>query len=252
MAPDFYLARKPLRRTKIPTYMNCSSVLSGQFVVQLVHRSVGPEGDAEEIQRRTHAAHGHKTIGLAAALAPRSSIVLPCEREPSNIALARRPGVGAHTIDKWRNRFIANRVGVFYGEIRTGKPRTVEAAAELITKTLAPKADLLERARHRQRDWTLPKSPLIAYSNFSVCSLVVRAASSSRPIPFFFEKLREVVGLDLNPPDKGVALCVPTSGAGTTPAHASYGVRLHRRCYPDYRRHGISCLPTSTCLMAQS
>jgi hypothetical protein len=91
-----------------------------------------------------------------------------------------------------------------------GKPRTVEdeAVAELIIKTLSrkPKA-ALESARHRQRDRDCQghrPSPVSA----------LRSATSPYPQlqafhrPLFVEKLRDVVGLYLNPPDRAVVLCV--------------------------------------------
>jgi putative transposase len=51
-----------------------------------------------------------RSRSLPAALTLRAKIVLACEREPSNAVVAARLGVGPHTIGKWRNRFIANRI----------------------------------------------------------------------------------------------------------------------------------------------
>src|SRR5260221_12513891 len=78
---------------------------------------------------------------LPAALTQRARIVLACEREPSNKAVATDLGVGAHTVGKWRNRFIAHRLEGLYDELRSGRPRTVEdeAIAALLAKTLARK-----------------------------------------------------------------------------------------------------------------
>ncbi len=85
-----------------------------------------------------------RSRSLPAALSQRARIVLACEREPSNKAVGAALGVGAHTVGKWRNRFITDRLGGLYDELRSGRPRTVEdeAIAALLTKTLAnrPKA----------------------------------------------------------------------------------------------------------------
>src|SRR5260370_2554111 len=72
---------------------------------------------------------------LPAALTQRARIVLACEREPSNKAVAADLGVGAHTVGKWRNRFVTHRLAGLYDELRCGRPRTVEdeAVAQLLT-----------------------------------------------------------------------------------------------------------------------
>jgi putative transposase len=82
-----------------------------------------------------------RSRSLPAALTLRAKIVLTCEREPSNAAVPTQLGVGPHTVGKWRNRFIADRIDGLYDEMRTGRPRTIEdeAVAELITKTLTRK-----------------------------------------------------------------------------------------------------------------
>ena len=90
---------------------------------------------------RAHLLAVTRSRSLPAALTLRAKIVLACEREPSNAVVSTRLGVGPHTIGKWRNRFITDRIEGLYDEMRSGRPRTVEdeAVAELITKTLARK-----------------------------------------------------------------------------------------------------------------
>jgi putative transposase len=90
---------------------------------------------------RAHLLAITRSRSLPAALTLRAKIVLACERESSNAIVAPRLGVGPHTIGKWRNRFIADRIAGLYDEMRSGRPRTVEdeAAVELITKILARK-----------------------------------------------------------------------------------------------------------------
>ena len=107
---------------------------------------------------RAHLLAMTRSRSLPAALTLRAKLVLACEREANNAVVATRLGVGPHTVGKWRNRFIADRIEGLYDEMRSGRPRTVEdeAVAELITKTLARKpqgGNPLERARHCQRHW---------------------------------------------------------------------------------------------------
>ena len=107
---------------------------------------------------RTHLLAITRSRSLPAALTLRAKIVLACEREPSNAIVATRLDVGPHTIGKWRNRFIVDRIEGLYDEMRTGKPRTVEdeTVAELITENTRAQAqgrNTLEYPGHRQSYW---------------------------------------------------------------------------------------------------
>src|ERR1700736_5395415 len=152
-----------------------------------------------------------RSRSLPAALTLRAKIVLACEREPSNAVVATRLGVGPHTIGKWRNRFIADRIEGLYDEMRSGRPRPVEdgAVAELITKTLArkPKAATHWSVRALAKETGITKSTV--HRLFQLFGLQPPRTRSFRlsTDPFFVEKLRDVVGLYLNPPDKAVVLC---------------------------------------------
>ena len=161
---------------------------------------------------RTHLLAVTRSRSLPAALTLRAKIVLACEREPSNAVVATRLGVGPHTIGKWRKRFIADRIEGLYDEMRTGRPRTVEdeAVAELITKTLArkPKAATRWSVRAIAKETGITKSTV--HRLFQLFGLQPHRTRSFKlsTDPFFVEKLRDVVGLYLNPPDKAVVLCV--------------------------------------------
>jgi putative transposase len=116
------------------------------------------------------------------------------------------------TIGKWRNRFIADGIKGLYDEMRTGRPRTVDdmAVAELITKTLArkPKAASDWTVRAMADETGIAKSTV--HRLFQLFGLQPHRTRSFRlsTDPFFIEKLHDVVGLYLNPPDKAVVLCV--------------------------------------------
>src|SRR3981189_1424457 len=160
---------------------------------------------------RTHLLAITRSRSLSAALTLRAKIVLACEREPSNIVVATRLGVGPHTIGKWRSRFISDRIEGLYDEMRSGRPRTVEdeAVAELITKTLArkPKSATHWSVRTMAAETGIAKSTV--HRLFQLFGLQPHRSRSFKlsTDPFFIEKLR-VVGLYLNPPDKALVLCV--------------------------------------------
>jgi putative transposase len=166
--------------------------------------------------------------------------VLACEREPSNAVVATRLSVGPHTIGKWRNRFITDRIEGLYDEMRSGRPRTVEdeAVAELITKTLArkPKAATHWSVRAIAEETGIAKSTV--HRLFQLFGLQPHRTRSFKlsTDPFFVEKLRDVVGLYLNPPDKAVMLSVDEKSQiqalERTQPMLPMGVRLHRRRHP--------------------
>lgn len=159
---------------------------------------------------RAHLLAITRSRSLPAAPTLRAKIVLACERESSNAIVAPRLGVGPHTIGKWRNRFIADRIAGLYDETRSGRPRTVEdeAAAELITKTLArkPKAATHWSVRAVAKENWIAKSTV--HRLFQLFGLQPHRTRKLSTDPIFVEKLRDVVGLYCNPPDKAVVLCV--------------------------------------------
>ena len=164
--------------------------------------------------------------------------------------LRQRLDVGPHTIGKWRNRFIAGRIEGLYDEMRTGRPRTVEdeAVAELITKTLArkPKAATHWSVRAMARETGIAKSTV--HRLFQLFGLQPHRTRSFKlsTDPFFVEKLRDVVGLYLNPPDKAVVLCVDEKSQiqalERTQPMLPMGFGYIEGVTHDYQRHGTTTL----------
>jgi transposase len=186
----------------------------------------------------------------AQALALRSRIVLAAAEGPSNTEIAQRLGVAVSSVRKWRNRFAEHRLDGLTDEPRPGQPRKITDAKveEVITKTLestpkdathwstrsmAAETGLNQSAvqriwkafglqPHRQDTWKLSKDPQ------------------------FVAKVRDVVGLYLNPPERAVVLCVDEKSQiqaldrtapilpmlPGTPARATH----------DYKRSGTSSL----------
>jgi transposase len=186
----------------------------------------------------------------AQALALRSRIVLLAADGLKNTEIAAELGIHRNVAGKWRARFLAHRLDGLTDEPRPGRPRTIsdEQVEEVVIKTLettprdathwstrslAREVGLTQSAvqriwkafglqPHRQQTWKLSKDPL------------------------FIEKVRDVVGLYLNPPERAVVLCVDEKSQiqaldrtapilpmlPGTPARATH----------DYRRAGTSSL----------
>jgi transposase len=148
----------------------------------------------------------------AQALALRSRIVLLAAEGHNHREIARELGIDRNTVAKWRSRFVEHRLDGLTDEPRPGRPRMItdEQVEEVIVKTLettpkdathwstrsmAAEVGLTQSAvlriwkafglqPHRQETWKLSKDPL------------------------FIDKVRDVVGLYLNPPERAVVLCV--------------------------------------------
>jgi putative transposase len=181
---------------------------------------------------------------LPSALTERARIVLACEKERSNKAVAADLGVGPHTVGKWRNRFITHRLKGLYDELRSGRPRTIEdeAIAELLTKTLAskPKTGKHWRVRTMASETGLSKSTVHRF--FQLFGLQPHRTRSFKlsTDPFFIEKLRDVVGLYLDLPDKALVLCVDEKSQ--IQALEPTQPMLPEGVTHDYERHGTTTL----------
>jgi transposase len=186
----------------------------------------------------------------ANALAMRSRIVLAAAGGESNAQIAARLGVHRNTVSTWRRRFVEFRVDGLLDEPRPGQPRKITDAKveEVIAKTLesaprnathwstrsmAAEVGLTQTAvsriwrafglqPHRQEGWKLSKDPL------------------------FVEKVRDVVGLYLSPPERAVVLCVDEKSQiqaldRTAPILPMLPGTPERATH-DYKRHGTSSL----------
>jgi transposase len=148
----------------------------------------------------------------AQALALRSRIVLRCADGGSNAQVARALRVTAPTVGKWRSRFIASGVQGLLDEPRSGTPRTVsdEQIEDVVVKTLESKP---RDATH----WSTRDMAKVSGLSQSTVSRIWRAFGLQphreetwklSSDPQLVEKVRDIVGLYLNPPDNALVLCV--------------------------------------------
>jgi transposase len=186
----------------------------------------------------------------AQALALRSRIVLACAEGKSNTMVAEDLGVSRPTVTKWRNRFAVMRLEGLLDEPRPGRPRLVtdEQVEAVITKTVEERP---EDATH----WsTRSMAKALGMSQTSV-SRIWRAFGLQphreetfkvSTDPLFVEKLRDVVGVYLNPPQAAVVFCVDEKSQiqaidRTQPAFPILPGTPARRSH-DYIRHGTTSL----------
>jgi transposase len=186
----------------------------------------------------------------AQRLALRARIVLACADGLTNRAVAGQLGITPHTVGKWRARFLADRLEGLADEPRPGAPRTVSDAQveDVIARTLEGKPD-------NATQWS---TRLMAKAAGVSQSAVVRIwhAFGLKPHlsetfklstdPFFVEKVRDVVGVYLDPPDKAVVLCVDeksqVQALDRTQPLLPLGPGQAERHTHDYVRHGTTSL----------
>lgn len=202
------------------------------------------EDEREKLQgwsRRYTSAH---------ALAQRAEIVLLCAEGLPNKVVSERMRVWPQTVTKWRQRFIAKRLEGLADEPRPGAPRKIldSDIERLVTTTLESKPPDATQWSTR----TMAKK--LGFSQSTV-SRVWRAFGLQphrtdtfelSSDPFFVEKVRDVVGLYLNPPDNAIVLCIDEKWQiqaldRTQPLLPLAPGQVERQTH-DYVRHGITSL----------
>jgi transposase len=184
------------------------------------------------------------------ALALRCRIVLACCEGRSNSEVADHLGVNRKTVGKWRARFVEGRVDGLHDEPRPGGPRTIsdEDVERVIVKTL-------EETPRDATHWSTRSLASATGMSQSAVSRIWRAfglkphlvdSFKLSPDPLFIDKVRDVVGLYLNPPDAAVVLCVDEKSQiqaldRTAPILPLIPGTPQRRTH-DYKRNGTTNL----------
>jgi putative transposase len=145
-------------------------------------------------------------------LVRRARIVLASASGRSNTEIAGELGISVPCVCLWRNRFLAQGLVGLYGEQRPGRPRNHddEAVAGLLSRVLQsrPTCGTHWTVRGAAAATGIPKSTVQRYFRlFGVQPHRTRSFKLSTD-PLFVEKVRDIVGLYLNPPDHAVVLCV--------------------------------------------
>jgi len=149
----------------------------------------------------------------AQALALRSRIVLACAGGNSVSAVAGDLGISRTTVGRWRSRFLEARLEGLSDEPRPGRPRTItdERVERVITATLEqqpPNGDTHWSTRSMARETGMSQSGVSRiWRAFGLRPHVVQTWKLSAD-PQFLDKVRDVVGLYMAPPEDALVLCV--------------------------------------------
>lgn len=187
---------------------------------------------------------------IAADLSIRCRIVLMAADGARNTAIADAVGVSGQTVGKWRKRFADGGVAGLFDEPRPGAPRQHgdDKIEQLIATTL-------ERTPPHATHWSTRMLAVHCGVSQSTVSRVWRAfrlqphrheSFKLSKDPLFIEKVRDVVGLYLNPPDKALVLCVDEKSQvqalnRTQPLIPMRPGQAERGTH-DYERHGTTTL----------
>ena len=145
-------------------------------------------------------------------LVRRAQIVLACADGEPGAAVARRLDVNKNTVVKWRKRYAEFGIEGLHDELRPGRPRSHgdDRVAEVINTALQtrPAGGAQWSVRAMEEHTGVSKSTVQRWFElFGVQPHRQRSFRLSND-PFFVEKVRDIAGLYLNPPDKAVVLCV--------------------------------------------
>jgi transposase len=184
------------------------------------------------------------------ALALRSRIVLACADGTDNKVVAEQLGCTAATVGKWRARFLQQRLEGLSDEPRPGRPPTVtaEQVEDVVVATL-------ESTPTNATHWTRAKMAERTGLSKSTIGRIWRAFDLKphredgfkvSNDPLFVEKVYDVVGLYLHPPESAVVLCVDEKSqvqalARSQPAFPMMPGMPEKRTH-DYVRHGTTSL----------
>ena len=186
----------------------------------------------------------------AQALAHRARMILGCAEGKTNTAVAEELRMSKATVGKWRSRFLERRLDGLVDEPRPGTPRrTADADVERVV------ALTLETTPTDATHWSTRSMARRSGLSHSTINRIWRAFGlqphrtetfklSSGPL--FIEKVRDIVGLYINPPDRALVLCVDEKTRiqaldRTRPLLPMRPGQAERRTH-DYIRHGTTSL----------
>ena len=189
-----------------------------------------------------------RSLSLAAGLVSRAKIVLLCADGFDNKAVAEEVGTSRQTVGKWRERFRTQGLMGLYDERRPGKPRSIEddEVMVLLRKTLDTEpADGSTHWSCRSMADTTGVSKSTVHRVWKAFNIQPHRQKHFKlsTDPFFVEKVHDIVGLYLNPPDNAMVLCVDEKGQTqalerTQPSAAPWArIRRRRHAWLHPSRH---------------
>jgi transposase len=186
----------------------------------------------------------------AQAIAMRARIVLGCDEGLRNGAVAKKLHITGATVCKWRERFRVNRLAGLLDEPRPGAPRSITDAQveQVVTKTLEsmPENSTHWSSRLMAKKIGLSQTAIVRiWHAFGLQPHRVENFKFSKD-PQFVEKVRDIVGLYMNPPDRAIVLCVDeksqVQALNRTQPILPLAPGVPARQSQDYERHGVTSL----------
>jgi putative transposase len=213
----------------------------GRPRTQEIELSEAERDSLSDLVRSRTAPHG---------LVRRARIVLASAEGASNTEIARDVGLSIPAVSHWRQRFLEQGLAGLYGEPRPGRPRRHddEAVANLLATVLKsrPRGGTHWTVRSAAEACRISKSTVQRY--FRLFGIQPHRARSFKlsTDPLFVEKVRDIVGLYLNPPDHAVVLCVDEKSQiqalERTQPMLPMGFGHVDGITHDYKRHGTTTL----------
>jgi len=201
----------------------------------------------EEQERLQALAHRAR---IQPALARRARLVLACGEGADNKRVAKKLRCSLGMVGKWRARFLQARLEGLYDEPRPGAPRKISDAQveQIVVRTL-------ETTPRGQTHWSTRGLAQASGLSRMTISRIWRAFGLQphrtetfklSPDPLLIEKVRDIVGLYMNPPDHALVFCVDEKSQiqaldRTQPLLPMRPGQAERRTH-DYTRHGTTSL----------
>lgn len=189
----------------------------------------------------------HKT---SQALALRSRIILACAERVPNKEVARRLRITKSTVGKWRSRFIKRRLDGLLDEARPGTPRKIDDAR--VERLIATTLNECPRDATHWSTRTLARKVKLSQSTVSrvwrAFGLQPHRAETFKlsTDPLFIDKVRDIVGLYMNPPVNALVLSVDEKSQiqalDRTQPILPLAPGIPERRTHDYMRHGTTTL----------
>ena len=183
-------------------------------------------------------------------LAQRARIVLACAEGKDQRQVASQLRVSRFTVGKWQTRFLQGRLAGLADEPRPGAPRklTDDRVEEVVTRTLETKPTAATHWSNRSMAKATGLSREAIRRIWRAFELKPHRCETSKlsSDPFFVEKVRDIVGLYLNPPDRAIILCIDEKSQvqaldRTQPLLPMAPGQAERRTH-DYIRNGTTSL----------
>jgi transposase len=202
------------------------------------------EADRHVLESMAHRAR------TAPQLARRARIVLVCATGLDNTTVAKKLRMSQPTVGRWRQRFIDKGADGLLDEPRPGTPRTIldTQVEDVVTRTLESTPPGATHWSTRSLAKATGVSPMSVHRIWQAFGLQPHRTKTFKlsPDPLLIDKIRDIVGLYLNPPQHAAVFCVdekPQIQAldRTAPLLPLRPGQAERRSH-DYKRHGTTSL----------